>query len=87
MDKVAVSRSVTRLAERGYLTRSVDEEDRRRSQLSLSEEGQAIYARIVPLARQYEARLLAGISPEHRALLDELLADLQRAAEALYSGN
>lgn len=87
MDKVAVSRSVSRLVERELLTREVAEDDRRRSSLYLSEAGKEIYARIVPLARDYEARLLQGISPERRAALDGLLEDLQQAAEALYSGN
>lgn len=87
MDKVAVSRSVSRLVERGLLNRRIATEDRRRSSLDLSPAGKEIYARIVPLARDYEARLLQGISPERRAALDGLLDDLQQAAEALYSGN
>lgn len=87
MDKVAVSRSVSRLVERELLTRKVAADDRRRSSLYLSPAGEQIYARIVPLARDYEARLLQGISPERRAALDGLLNDLQRAAEAMYAGD
>lgn len=87
MDKVAVSRSVSRLVERELLVRKLAADDRRRSSLYLSAAGEDIYARIVPLARDYEARLLQDISPERRALLDRLLDDLQQAAEALYTGD
>ncbi len=86
MDKVAVSRSVSRLVDRGLLTRDTVAEDRRRSRLALSSAGLDIYRQIVPLAREYEARLLAGLDPAQRAALDLLLRDLQQAAEAI-SGN
>lgn len=83
MDKVAVSRSVARLVERKFVTRDTASDDRRRSSLGLSARGQSVYRQIVPLARDYEERLLAGISAGQRSLLDGLLAELQRAAEAL----
>jgi DNA-binding MarR family transcriptional regulator len=86
MDKVAVSRSVTRLVARGLLTRDTAAEDRRRSRLALSGEGEDIYRQIVPLAREYEAQLLDGMSPQHRAVLDALLHELQQAAERLPPG-
>jgi len=83
MDKVAVSRGVSRLLERGLLHRVTSDVDRRRSELRLSGEGERVYTEIVPMARAYESQLLESISPEHRALLAEILADLQQAAEGL----
>jgi DNA-binding MarR family transcriptional regulator len=83
MDKVAVSRGVARLLERGLLQRQTSNTDRRRSELQLSERGLSVYREIVPLARDFESRLLASISPEHRKLLGELLDDLQQAAGKL----
>jgi DNA-binding MarR family transcriptional regulator len=83
MDKVAVSRGVSRLLERGLLQKHMSEQDRRRSELRLSEQGEQVYRDIVPMARGYEASLLETISAEHRQLLDEILADLQQAAERL----
>lgn len=83
MDKVAVSRGVSRLLERGLLQKAVSTEDRRRSELRLSEQGEQVYQEIIPMARNYEASLLENISPEHRRLLDEILSDLQQAADGL----
>jgi DNA-binding MarR family transcriptional regulator len=83
MDKVAVSRGVSRLLERGLLQKLMSTEDRRRSELRLSAQGEQVYREIMPMARGYEASLLENISAEHRQLLDEILADLQQAAERL----
>jgi DNA-binding MarR family transcriptional regulator len=87
MDKVAVSRGVSRMLARGLLLRETSAEDRRRSELRLSAEGEAIYRQIIPMARAYESRLLESISAEHRQLLDDLLRDLQQAAEQLVALN
>ncbi len=83
MDKVAVSRSVARLVERGVINRSTRSDDRRRSLLVLSDEGRAVYARIVPMARNAESQLLAALSDKERAALDRLLDALQGAADTL----
>jgi len=83
MDKVAVSRGVSRLLERDLLQRDVAAEDRRRSQLRLSEAGRAVYREIVPVAQDYEAQLLAGLSAEKKRLLEEILKELQASAERL----
>jgi len=72
MDKVAVSRAVARLLERGLVERTADHTDRRRAPLRLSARGRAVHARIVPLALEYEARLYTALSPEERRLFDAL---------------
>lgn len=83
MDKVAVSRAVARLLEMGLVARDTDSSDRRRSVLTLSAQGQHTYAQIAPLALDMERQLLAGFSPEERALLDALLDRLaEKAHEA-----
>jgi DNA-binding MarR family transcriptional regulator len=83
MDKVRVSRALGRLIERGIVVRTVAERDRRRSVLSLSAAGEAIYAEIAPLALNAEAKLLDELSEEERHLLDLLLRKLlDRAGEA-----
>ena len=86
MDKVAISRSVSRLEERGLLLRQVADTDRRRSELWLSEQGEAVYAEIVPLARDFEMRLIEGLDDRQRKVMDELLVTLQAAAENLPGG-
>ncbi len=83
MDKVAVSRSVARLVDREMIDRNTSNHDRRRSTLALSAEGRAVYARIVPMARNCEAQLLDALTNRERIALDKLLAALQQAADAL----
>ena len=81
MDKVRVSRAVARLMERGLVERVMDDADRRRSQLSLSREGWAIYGEIAPEARRVEAELYQGLSDAERREFDRLLAKLQTHAD------
>ena len=59
MEKVPVSRAVSKLLNKGLLNRNFSGRDRRRSILSLSEAGYGMYAQIVPLALSYEAELKA----------------------------
>ena len=73
MDKVAVSRTVARLLERGLLQREVHGDDRRRSVLALSPAGHRIYDEVAPLALECEHRLLACLDHGERALLDRLI--------------
>ena len=86
MDKVAVSRAVARLLDRGLLQREMHGDDRRRSVLQLSEDGYRIYDEVVPLALDCERRLLEQLSDEERAtlhaLIDRLMQDgLPRLAD------
>lgn len=80
MDKVAVSRAVAGLEEVGRLIRQRDESDGRAARLHLTPEGEAIYARIVPIAQSSEHDLLAGLSEAERAELTRLLDKLAMAA-------
>ena len=76
MDKVAVSRAVARLLERGLIERDTHGDDRRRSVLALSGEGLAVHAQVAPLALDIEQRLLAGLDAEERGQLQRLLDKL-----------
>lgn len=83
MDKVAVSRAVAGLKERGLVERATDLEDRRRASLRLSAKGRAMHARIVPIALEYEAELYEPLSPEERATLNDLCDRLFAHAKLL----
>jgi len=78
MDKVAVSRAVTKLIKNGRVDRQFADADRRRSILNLSEEGRQVHNEIAPLALAFEADLLHGISAEDyeafNIVLERLLA-------------
>lgn len=73
LDKVAVSRAVASLVAGARLVRVIDPADRRRARLAMTASGQEVYRKIVPLARDYEGRLLAELTPEDQKALDRLL--------------
>jgi DNA-binding MarR family transcriptional regulator len=83
MDKVAVSRAVAGLLQRGLVERAVDSADRRRASLRLSARGSAMHARIVPLALAYEAKLYDALTPQERKSFNRLADRLFARAEAL----
>jgi DNA-binding MarR family transcriptional regulator len=77
MDKVRVSRSVSRLLLLGLITRRTDPEDRRRAILDLTPVGLSVFRQIVPQALAVEEELLATLSAEERAALDAALTKLE----------
>ncbi len=83
MDKVAISRAVRSLSDAGRLTALEDRDDARLKRLRLTAAGMAVYRRIVPLARDLEAKLLADLGSRDRAALAALLARLEESAAAL----
>ncbi len=60
-DKVAVSRLVDRMAGRGMVVRKPASDDKRARQVSLTREGEQLYLRMEPLARQTIAEALEGL--------------------------
>ena len=83
MDKVAVSRAVSRLLDAGRIQRRFASADRRRSILELSDEGWRIYGKIMPTIMTYESELLSGLSRAEQRQLDRLLAMLAGRARDL----
>ena len=85
MDKVAVSRAVTKLIKNGRIDRQFADADRRRSILNLSEEGRKVHDEIAPLALQFEHDLLDGISDDDvttlNAVIDGLLAKARKLGD------
>jgi len=86
MDKVTVSRAIRALDERGLVIRKRNTEDRRASDVSLTSDGQGIYAEVSPLALNYEQALLDGFSNDERVQLMSLLEKLEHQLDALSDG-
>lgn len=80
MDKVAVSRAVSRLLEAGRIRRRFADADRRRSILELSAEGWRIYREIAPGLLAFETDLLAALDEGERRQLEQLLKRLAEKA-------
>jgi DNA-binding MarR family transcriptional regulator len=76
MDKVAVSRAVGTLLAAGRLRRTTVPADRRRTHLALTPAGAGVYSRVVPMALDYERKLVAPLSNRDRATLDRILREL-----------
>ena len=80
MDKVAVSRAVTKLIKNGRIDRQFADADRRRSILNLSEVGLQVHNEIAPLALRFERELLQDISEEDYAIFVATLEQLLEKA-------
>ena len=78
LDKVAVSRAVTKLIKNGRIDREFADADKRRSILNLSEAGKKLHDEIAELALQFERDLVEGFSAEEmetlKSLMDRLMA-------------
>lgn len=76
MDKVAVSRAVTKLIKSGRIDREFADADRRRSILNLSDLGRKVHDEIAPLALGIEADLLHGLTDEQIETLNDVIERL-----------
>ena len=83
MDKVAVSRAVTRLIKNGRIDRQFADADRRRSILNLSEEGRRVHNEIAPLALQFERELLQDVSEADYRTFNEILEQFLEKAKSI----
>jgi DNA-binding MarR family transcriptional regulator len=75
-DKVAISRALARLVEKGRVLRRVHAGDKRRSVLRLSSAGWRIHDAVAPLARRHEREFLERLSTEERCWLTGILDKL-----------
>ena len=66
MDKVAVSRALAGLVEKGFVRRATAHEDKRESRLRLTAAGRRVHDDIVPLALAHERALLERLTSEER---------------------
>ncbi|WP_421850919.1 MarR family winged helix-turn-helix transcriptional regulator [Oricola sp.] len=75
--KTKVSRAVTALEQRRWLTRETDPNDRRSEILSLTAKGQRAYCDLVEPMRQCEAGILDRLDAEDRTALEKALDALE----------
>jgi len=83
MDKVAVSRAVTKLIKNGRIDREFADSDKRRSILNLSEDGKNLHDEIAQLALQSERDLLHGFSEEEMNNLNSVMERLLARASLI----
>jgi DNA-binding MarR family transcriptional regulator len=82
MDKVTVMRAAQALLARRLIRRLPNAEDGRSHRLIMTAAGQRLYDQIVPMALEYQARLLTGIERADVARLEQTLKRLEQSAIA-----
>ena len=85
LDKVAVSRAVTKLIKAGRIDREFADADRRRSILTLSEDGRKVHDEVAPLAMAMEDDLLHGLADDEIAILNTVIERLLVRARLISS--
>lgn len=76
MDKVAVSRALSRLAAAARVSRSTHGGDKRRSVLRLTAKGWKIHDTVAPRARAHEREMLGLLTTDERHTLERILDKL-----------
>jgi DNA-binding MarR family transcriptional regulator len=83
LDKMQLSRALTRMERDGLLEREPEPADRRNLVVRLLPAGRALYRKIVPMAQAREAYLLESLDPQERAMLATALDKLLDRARQL----
>jgi DNA-binding MarR family transcriptional regulator len=83
MDKVAVSRAVSRLESMSRVDRQIADDDRRRNILHLSPEGWHVFRQVIPFAKRIEQALLSDFSDEEREVLFGFIDRLSHRIQVL----
>lgn len=78
MEKSKVSRAATRLEAAGYVAKRINTDDRRLVSLSLTDEGQALMQKLIPLALDYQTQLLKRLNLQGAPLAMALQAIVEK---------
>ncbi|MHA6804995.1 MarR family winged helix-turn-helix transcriptional regulator [Salinifilum ghardaiensis] len=81
IDKATLASLLVRLESRGLVRRAVDDEDRRRRLLELTEQGERELRAAAPVADAIDAEMLRRLAPEERGELLRLLGKLTAGDE------
>jgi DNA-binding MarR family transcriptional regulator len=73
IDSSTLSRLVTRLVRDGLVTRTRSASSHREVAVKLSAKGNTLVGRLIPVARQYEAVAISGLTPQELAVLKHCL--------------
>ncbi len=83
IEKSIISRAISKLLKRKLIERELAKEDKRRSQIALSETGLEVYREIVPLSYEYEEKLLSCLNESEQETLSDLIDRLYLHTEKL----
>jgi DNA-binding MarR family transcriptional regulator len=83
LDKMQVSRAVSRLEADGYLKRKENAKDRRNKLLRLSSKGHRLLDEILPLVTEREAFLLSALSEDEQKAYSQMNQKIYHQAQKL----
>lgn len=78
-----LSRLIDSMIKNGMLVREISSDDGRARALKLTEKGEEITDRVIPLAQLYERVALAGISVEHATIAKDFLIKMYNNLDLL----
>lgn len=84
MEKMPVSRAISRLVKEELISQTPSKEDRRLIILNLTSKGQDVYEQIVPLVLEREKFLLSALTSDEQQQLDKLMGKLLQQANSLH---
>ncbi|MEM7521273.1 MAG: MarR family transcriptional regulator [Pseudomonadota bacterium] len=79
--KTKVSRAVSALEEKGFLTRRIEDADRRHAVLELTDEGAAVFKELFAAAQEFDSALMSDFSNDEKVLVKRLLRKLAALEE------
>lgn len=83
LDQFAVSRAIGQLVDLGFACRETARNDKRYAAIALTEAGWAALQDISALSKRIEDELTAGVAPQEKALLDDVLSRLEMASAGI----
>lgn len=81
LDKVQVSRAAQRLEEKGLISRTTADQDRRLRLYRCTDAGRILFAELHPQVEDRASRILHSMSPDDRKALEQGLESLRRAIQ------
>lgn len=78
IDRTATSRALRQMEERGWVARSTGQTDRRTTRVALTKAGEDLLTRAVPVAEDNSRHFLSKLSPDDRAALQRIMAELRQ---------
>jgi len=82
LDKMVISRALKALKKRALIN-STPGSDARNQMLNLTKTGQRIYNEVIPIAQNYESRLLESLTPDQQFSLEVIIDKLIHEAREL----
>lgn len=76
LDKMQVSRAISKLKDARLINQKTDKHDRRANEVTLTTKGLALYQEIVPLVERQQQQLLSGLSELEQQQLKSLVVKL-----------